>query len=1438
MPEEEYTDYSCSTSIERLARDVETILRAWHVDRGSDRHVSIAPLQSQITTNHESTSSNSMVDDSPTSHLIRANTIQWNIAVTTPTEGRTSVVVDLELALWDAPDAIVAADEDDKQHGEHEPLVRSLRRKPFTNMPSHVFWFDNFSTLFGIGQHISLSPIQPDPIPPALVESLAVSLLLRHDDQRTAPWVLGSTLSGWLQNALNCAVTNCKCCIPAFGLWGLYRPDQLLPNEESISVSSSSSSSIWPSSRSALSPRSKTVKELHGSFSDDNPLLGTTINSKSSPVTRTGVQVFPNWVRVIKTVPLPSVTRKYKSLCQRQWNAKFVPPVVAGTVVVPSTLDTPTTSATFWCSATPQARNTVNIATNSRLAVWASVLLHHCPDTTVVLSGARHVFGWFKPLKKVRRLSLLFSSYDEEQQQLAQMQEWRNLHRDEHDTDMGLTEDDIELYRQTCRTVALELLEEAWTYNHNNHYRQRSKLPVWGPVDDPVASVYATTTWHGKTSNSIDHADAQENGASHHDHQYQYQYKHQYQYPHQQHNGTTIVEPLMQFPLRIRSRQELSHRDWIDMEESVERTILNPLQPSKFCIQAYYDRETSVATLAANQRCILAALIRAATLPGETLLQHLTEEALVGMWDNNAGTIVACKLADRSKVGSATKSIVEAMDWANIMDEMINLRDAEEVVHHVMDGSLTLVFPNSPEDAFSERDIYSPFRKTAPFGRLLSILFAHMAKLRSLSSMALVWSVFIQELRRRWELRESLPNMQYIPGLDPHPLDLYEKRCYSTIGLKANFAAFLHCSEPDPDDYHCLIGQKLQVFNLGVESLVASEIAEHEALERFLGAGQVPSSAPQKTYGDSGGEVLRRTSITTVETMISTTEGDEVMTSPSTGKRKWPKAKEKVSARSSFGEDSLRRNYGPPTINTDLEFWVMDEPGHTHNLDQGLDFASPPTDDAGFDFIAPPPTNLDDLEIDIKFVNGGSKSNGNSNKKIIVEGLPDAKGAWEGTIMDGSDGGSVATSCSLSQPYFDAAEAGSIFSIKNGFISFDTVVNVADMQRRPGARCPVHGATYGPNREQLYAPYLQRPYPLTDDVVLERRFILTHSPEVRKKGDVQYRIELAHRLQKPKLLSDMQAFKAANPNATFDDFIKWYGNPGSPLDDYNEEQFHDDLSIQDAYQESAAKKLDKASEAMKVLMATREFWSSTWEDAKPIPASEQKPLFDVSSVVEMTLDYLEQMHPANLVNQIMGVNLSAAYFTLVTSAEDTLKIGIVQTSFARLRTKIDKALQLLSRDATGLSVQLPDTGSVGENSTTSQRYAAEDTLYACEEACNALSETETMIARAMSLLRKFPNQNDLIQALLMLADGTPVPLDDPLGRSSFLSAIHKQQQQHSNFATYDSLPKPVLREYVLRNIDDSIPCQLSVRFGDEGAYLDRVESEGGVLLALSKSYKD
>jgi hypothetical protein len=101
----------------------------------------------------------------------------------------------------------------------------------------------------------------------------------------------------------------------------------------------------------------------------------------------------------------------------------------------------------------------------------------------------------------------------------------------------------------------------------------------------------------------------------------------------------------------------------------------------------------------------------------------------------------------------------------------------------------------------------------------------------------------------------------------------------------------------------------------------------------------------------------------------------------------------------------------------------------------------------------------------------------------------------------------------------------------------------------------------------------------------------------------------------------------------------------------------------------------------------------------------------------------------------------------------------------------------------------------------------------------------------MSMLHKFPRQYDLVQNMLRRADSEPTVLENPSGRSGILHVIHRQQQ------VADSMPVPSLREYILRNTDENTPCQLCVRFGDEGAF-EGIGAEGGVMVALTKSYRD
>lgn len=336
-------------------------------------------------------------------------------------------------------------------------------------------------------------------------------------------------------------------------------------------------------------------------------------------------------------------------------------------------------------------------------------------------------------------------------------------------------------------------------------------------------------------------------------------------------------------------------------------------------------------------------------------------------------------------------------------------------------------------------------------------------------------------------------------------------------------------------------------------------------------------------------------------------------------------------------------------------------------------------------------------------------------------------------------------------------------------------------------------------------------------------------------------------------------------SAIFQDFINWYGNPGNPLDEYSDTRNSNaagastaDLLLGRASTESIAIKLDKASEAIQMLNETREFWARTWEEASPKAASEQGPLFDALSTVEMAIDFLENMHPAILVNQVLAVNLSVAYFTLLAAAKEAgvLKIGgHVQRYFQRLREKTESALELLSGDATMSSFASFNETRHQEGSSS---FVSQRVISACDIACDALSEAEVTTARATSLLHKFPEQYELVESILNREPGKEIVLSDTDAQYQILGTIQKQQNQQqpptSQLPSADKSAalaiRPVLREYVLRNLDDAHPCQLSIRCGDELAMLRKPENRaskkkgtglnggGGIIIALTKTARE
>lgn len=99
-------------------------------------------------------------------------------------------------------------------------------------------------------------------------------------------------------------------------------------------------------------------------------------------------------------------------------------------------------------------------------------------------------------------------------------------------------------------------------------------------------------------------------------------------------------------------------------------------------------------------------------------------------------------------------------------------------------------------------------------------------------------------------------------------------------------------------------------------------------------------------------------------------------------------------------------------------------------------------------------------------------------------------------------------------------------------------------------------------------------------------------------------------LQSEQLISDMEAFKAANPGCCLEDFVRWH----SPRDWIEDQQ---------------VKHGGRLSNRM---LEEGNLWQKLWKQTQSIPASSQKPLFDAKKQAEAALAWLENIPEFSLIN--------------------------------------------------------------------------------------------------------------------------------------------------------------------------------------------------------------
>ncbi|KAG0483608.1 hypothetical protein HPP92_011692 [Vanilla planifolia] len=117
-------------------------------------------------------------------------------------------------------------------------------------------------------------------------------------------------------------------------------------------------------------------------------------------------------------------------------------------------------------------------------------------------------------------------------------------------------------------------------------------------------------------------------------------------------------------------------------------------------------------------------------------------------------------------------------------------------------------------------------------------------------------------------------------------------------------------------------------------------------------------------------------------------------------------------------------------------------------------------------------------------------------------------------------------------------------------------------------------------------------------------------------------------LEREILASDMSAFKAANPDAVFEDFIRWH----SPGDWENDDV--DGMHTRDAVESKISTWPPKGRLSQR-MSEHGNSWRQIWNASPALPASKQRPLFDPIREGEKILHYLETLQPQQLLVQMV-----------------------------------------------------------------------------------------------------------------------------------------------------------------------------------------------------------
>ncbi|KAK9028970.1 hypothetical protein V6N11_026100 [Hibiscus sabdariffa] len=257
---------------------------------------------------------------------------------------------------------------------------------------------------------------------------------------------------------------------------------------------------------------------------------------------------------------------------------------------------------------------------------------------------------------------------------------------------------------------------------------------------------------------------------------------------------------------------------------------------------------------------------------------------------------------------------------------------------------------------------------------------------------------------------------------------------------------------------------------------------------------------------------------------------------------------------------------------------------------------------------------------------------------------------------------------------------------------------------RRGSSGPVGSMKLLKSCQSLHAPFTQSAPLMTEDMHEERL------RAVEASGDS---FNFSAQLERERLSSDMSAFKAANPDADFEDFIRWY-SPG----DWENDESATNLT------EGVMDEWPPRGRLSQRMSDHGNFWRKIWVDAPILAAFEQKPLLDPNQEGEKILHHLETLRPRQLLQQMVC--------TAFRASADILN----QTNFGSLKQMNMKMDQLyLTMASTLRSLQVNLSSNISE------------TIEDVRRLCVVFEHVEKLVTLAASLHRKFRQEPRIAEAI-------------------------------------------------------------------------------------------